>query len=590
MKVQSRKQVPLEAAQALARHLRERPEAARAEPEALAREFGLSPQFVRELLESLAVSRERTSHSERILTPMKRAFHALRLMFRSLTRQPLPFIAVTATISIASYLIIEAFLINGPDEGPLRAGSIMLQGNESLFLSFALATLVLHLACYFRHGMVRYPLFGGLICWLISAPTIMTLIWFQYPEMRIQLAPALMAIALAMLFLNAVYAFVGVGAAIWGGAWRLRQRDRERVMLTRQELLQRMFDVQERLKESEGARPPQKEKTYERFSALFNRQPWVFAVLLGLGQGLLEVVLYGGLFTGLMAGRGPLVALVSLTVFSVHFSLLLAIGFFSKATLKAIFSSWLYLAATMPPKLIPLGSFGPEAFWRELAPPSLAFGLGMALVVASVASAGARVEDRAAQDRKLTQNDPAALLAELVRLQWQLSPHTSDVCILVADAARSAEMKEMADPWTVEYSFREYQLFLERIVHAEGGSVISTAGDGAIAEFPSARDAYRAARRIQTEIEQFNRKINRLERAFRLRIGLHEGPVTGSINDVEFSAVIDIAAHIQAAAPVGGIALSKVAAEHLGDEPLAQLAEPVDGQTVYLSMRPTNDA
>jgi class 3 adenylate cyclase len=151
-------------------------------------------------------------------------------------------------------------------------------------------------------------------------------------------------------------------------------------------------------------------------------------------------------------------------------------------------------------------------------------------------------------------------------------------------------MKSLADPWTVEYSFREYQTFLEKIVHEQGGSVIATAGDGAVAEFPTVYQAYNAARRIQTEIENFNRKVNKLERAFRLRVGMHMGPVTGSINDVEFSAVIDIAAHVQGAAPIGGIALTGIVAEHLRDEPLAQLAEPVDGQTIFLSMRPTSDA
>lgn len=592
MSATERSGVPLEAAQALARHLREKPEAARRPADELAKEFGLSEEFVEELLESLTSPREAGKTRQTVLSPIKRAFYAMRVAFRSLTAQPLTFISITATLSIAAYLVVEAFVVNSPSEGPLGPERISLHGDESLFLSFAFSTMLLHVACYFRHGMVRYPLFGALICWLISAPTIMTLIWFQYPERRIELAPALMVIALVMLFLNAVYAFIGVAAAVWGGAWRLRQKDLERGKLSRQELLERMFDVQERLRATEGSATERKERAWERLSDEFNQYPWMFAVAMGMAHALLEVVLVGGFFQKLMGGgsSSPLGALIYLSLNALWFMLLVAIGFFSKTTVKAVLNSWLFVVAGLFPLLIPFGNFGYRAFLQAATPTPLAFQLGIALVIAAVASAGARVEDRAAQDRRLTQNDPAALVAELVRLQWQLSPQTSDVCVVSVDAARSAEMKSMADPWTVEYSFREYQTFLERIVHSEGGSIIATAGDGAVAEFPTADQAYNAARRIQTEIENFNRKINRLDRAFRLRVGMHMGPVTGSINDVEFSAVIDIAAHVQGSAPIGGIALTSVVAEHLKGEPLAQLAEPVDGQTIYLSMRPTSDA
>ena len=592
MNASTRSGVPLEAAQALARHLREKPEAARRPAAELAREFGLSEQFVEELLESLTSPRESGQTRQRVLTPIKKVFYWMRVVFRSLTAQPLTFVAITATLSIASYLVVEAFFVNSPSEGPLGPRNISLHGDESLFLSFALATLLLHVACYFRHGMVRYPLFGALICWLISAPTIMTLIWFQYPERRVELAPALMIIALVMLFLNAVYAFIGIAAAVWGGAWRLRQKDLERGKLPRQELLERMFDVQERLRATEGSSTQRKERAWERLSDEFNRYPWMFAVAMGMAHALLEVVLVGGFFQKLMGGgpSSPLGALVQLSLNALWFMLLVAIGFFSKTTNRAVLNSWLFVVAGLLPLLIPFGNFGYRAFLQAVAPTPFAFQLGMALIIAAVASAGARVEERAAQDKRLTQNDPAALVAELVRLQWQLSPQTSDVCVLVVDAARSAEMKSLADAWTVEYSFREYQTFLEKIVHEEGGSIISTAGDGAVSEFPAVEQAYRAAQRVQTEIENFNRKVNRLDRAFRLRVGMHMGPVTGSINDVEFSAVIDIAAHVQGSAPIGGIALTGIVAEHLKGEPLAQLAEPVDGQTIYLSMRPTSDA
>lgn len=597
MSATARPTVSIEAAQSLARHLREKPESAKAPPEELAQEFGLPPVFVREMLESLSRPRDAALTMRPVLSPVKRAVTALRQMFRRITADPMRFISVTTLVSVGSYLTLDYFIDTGPNDSPFRSESRGLQvdlgGNEAaIFLSFAMATLLLHLACYFRHGMVRHPLVGGLLTWLISAPTIMVLTWLQIEAKDNPRVPlTLIGIAIGMLVLNAIYAAIGAMAAVMGGAWRIRQKDKEQDALSRQALLERMFDIEARLKATEGAKQSGKGRLWDRWAPRFREKPWLYAIGSGLGLGLVEVLLLGVTFSA-VEGAGPpeaLVVLVRIALEAVLLLLLIGVGFFSGGTVRAIANSYLFLAAHMPPYLIPVGGYGPKAFQAMLSPGSIAFMLGLGLIVGAVATAGARVEERAAQDRRLSQNDPAALLAELVRLQWQLSPQTCDVCVMVVDAARSAEMKAMADPWAVEYSFREYQAFLEDIVHEEGGSVISTAGDGAIAEFPSTEQAFRAARKIQTRIEDFNRRVNRLDRAFRLRIGLHRGPVTGSINDVEFSAVIDIAAHIQAASPIGGIAMTGAVAPDLEAEPLAQLADAVDGQTVYLALRPTLD-
>lgn len=597
MSATARPSVSYEAAQALARHLRDKPDATSVGAGDLAREFGLPEPFVRDMLESLARPRETTITMRPVISPFKRGFQALRQMFRRVTGDPNRFISVTTLASIGAYLTLDYLIDSGPGDSPFQSQGrnvqVTLGGDESTyFLAFAMATLILHLACYFRHGMVRHPLVGGLITWLISAPTVMVLTWIQMADKTNPRVPLqLIGIAIGMLLLNGIYAALGTIAAVMGGAWRIRLKDRERDTLSRQDLLERMFDIEARLKATEGAEQGGSMRWWDRWSPRFREKTWLYALGAGLGLGLFEVLLLGVNFSGMQGAGppGPLVVLVRLAMEATMLLLLIAVGFFSGGTLRAVVNSYLFLAAHMPPFLIPVGGYGPQVFQEFLSPIAIAFQLGLGLVVAAVATAGARVEERAALDRKLSQNDPAALLAELVRLQWQLAPQTSDVCVVVVDAARSAEMKSMADPWAVEYSFREYQSFLEKIVHEEGGTVISTAGDGAIAEFPMVDTAFHAARRVQTEIESFNRKVNRLERAFRLRVGLHRGTVTGSINDVEFSAVIDIAAHVQAAAPIGGIALTGDVAEHLSSEPLAQLADPVDGQTVFLALRPTLD-
>lgn len=595
MSVKERPPVPLDAAQALARHLREKPDAVRHSAEDLAREFALPSDFVEDFLESLARPREAPPARPR-LTFLKRAFHAARLLFRRLTDRPLPFIGITAALAIYGYIALDMFVFNQPGEKALASQSgvrLDLEGSETAFLTISLTTLALHLACYFRNGMVRFPLFGGLICWLISAPTVMTIVWVDQAEKnRSHIHWALIGVALGMLVLNLIYASLGVVTSVIGGAWRIRQLDRERESLSRQTLLERMFDIQERLKSAEVVAPETPaERFVERWSGVFQKRAWLYSMLLGAGVTLTQVLLFGLVFPQrFMAGSmTPLMLLTEIATQVLWLIGIIFVAFFSKNTLRAILNSWLFVIAGLPMALIPIGPFGLKAFQEAANPASLAIGLGVALVVASVASAGAKVEARATEERRLRRNDPAALLAELVRLQWQLSPQTSDVCILSVDAARSAEMKASADPWAVEYSFREYQCFLEDVVHANGGSVLSTAGDGAVAEFPTVDQAYAAARQIQTEIESFNRRTSRLDKPFRLRVGLHMGPVAGCINDVEYSAVIDIAAHVQAAAPIGGIALTGPVAEHLRDEPLAKLADPVDGEEVYLSLRPVRD-
>ena len=96
MNVAERPEVPFEAAQALARHLQEKPEAANRPAALIAREFGLPESFVQDFLESLKETREPTAgHRPLVLAAIQKAFHILRLLFRRITSQPLSFIVLT---------------------------------------------------------------------------------------------------------------------------------------------------------------------------------------------------------------------------------------------------------------------------------------------------------------------------------------------------------------------------------------------------------------------------------------------------------------------------------------------------------------
>lgn len=148
-------------------------------------------------------------------------------------------------------------------------------------------------------------------------------------------------------------------------------------------------------------------------------------------------------------------------------------------------------------------------------------------------------------------------------------------------------MKAASDPLVAEYSFREYQEFLKMLCESNHGFVYSTAGDGAILAFQTCENAFRCAREIQTNISYFNEHVNKMTAKFRLRVGIHMGEIAGDIREVEFTEVIDIAAHVQAAAPIRGIVVTKPVAERIRNEHLIPLREPVDGYEVLLAYNPT---
>ena len=113
------------------------------------------------------------------------------------------------------------------------------------------------------------------------------------------------------------------------------------------------------------------------------------------------------------------------------------------------------------------------------------------------------------------------------------------------------------------------------------------AGDGAVVAFPDSPRAMGAARRLQTDVGRFNATLNRLPKPFRLRLGLHAGRVAGHLDDVQFTEVIDIAAHVESIAPVGGIAATAAVVTALGEEGFLPLAREVDGQAVSIALVPT---
>ncbi|MEO1688535.1 MAG: alpha/beta fold hydrolase, partial [Pseudomonadota bacterium] len=93
-------------------------------------------------------------------------------------------------------------------------------------------------------------------------------------------------------------------------------------------------------------------------------------------------------------------------------------------------------------------------------------------------------------------------------------------------------------------------------LRARNGRLFKLMGDGALAIFDSAADAMTAAARIQQAAATQAGSL-------RLRAGVHAGDVTQDGDDV-FGDAVNIAARLQAAAPPGGVLVSRLTADLAG--------------------------
>lgn len=197
-------------------------------------------------------------------------------------------------------------------------------------------------------------------------------------------------------------------------------------------------------------------------------------------------------------------------------------------------------------------------------------------VVGAAAGAGLQTVFGKVRDR-LGMKDPVQerqdLLRQLVQIQDKLKSGEQSMTFLSIDIVGSTRMKAEADPLAVEFTFNEYHRFVEMVVRKYGGRVHSTAGDGVTCAFDHPQQAFSAARNLQAGLIELNTFRNRIGVPIRLRCGVHTGTVMApdaeDVTSVNFSQVIDIAAHLQKVCPEGGVAISEAAAMYLAGGPNA---------------------
>lgn len=583
-------QVPIQAAEKLARHLRENPSDASRDTSELAEEFELPHHFVSSFVGHLrqdiseAPVRERRKDGK---SAVGGAIGFLRQLFRRATQAPVLFVFITTAIALLIGIVFSHIdLIKTMPRG------VGFQIDSLWTLLLILGVLVLHFACYFRTGMARVVFHGTVWVWLLTTSVLLVTVWLRATSSTqadaIQILLSLLVMELFSIFAAAIYACAALCFSTFGAYVRVRSGDRAEQKMGRQEQLARLFELQERLKivQSGGGR-----------AGLFEHPiaKWITArlVLVIAGSGFLGTLLsiVGRSLTYSGAERADQTGLIIFALFGLvgmgaMFIGLIAVGFFAKNLKELLVNFVIFTVASFLPVFIPLPGYGIENAANSFQPTQTSISILFTFAITLVAQLGRIIEQRAERERLLQENDPATLYGEIVKIQWRLSPSTKSVCVMVVDAAKSSAMKVGANPLEVEYTFREYQKFIAEHSTVFSGRIHSTAGDGAVVAFPSCIEAFQAARQIQTHIEQFNRGVNRLANPFRLRIGLHAGEVVAELDEVQFTAVIDVAAHIEAAAPIEGIAVSNVVAAELEDERFAALETPIDGYKVHIALVP----
>jgi len=155
--------------------------------------------------------------------------------------------------------------------------------------------------------------------------------------------------------------------------------------------------------------------------------------------------------------------------------------------------------------------------------------------------------------------------------------------ILVADIAGYSRHVGRDEEGTVS-ALRSHLRAIIPIVAEHGGHVVDTAGDGVLAEFPSAVRATEAAMAIQRRMEELDAGLPTKER-LRFRIGINVGDVVVEDANI-FGDGVNVAARLEQLAEPGGILVSGTAFDQLrgklnvpfdfaGEQPVKNISHPV---------------
>jgi adenylate cyclase len=133
--------------------------------------------------------------------------------------------------------------------------------------------------------------------------------------------------------------------------------------------------------------------------------------------------------------------------------------------------------------------------------------------------------------------------------------------ILSADVAGYSGLMEAAEAETLERLKVNRSQVFDPCIAAHGGRPVKLMGDGALVEFTSVIAAVNCALAIQEATARAEPELAEAKRIL-YRIGINLGDVIVDGDDI-YGEGVNVAARLQAMAPVGGIALSATVRDHV---------------------------
>ncbi|MCC6404047.1 MAG: adenylate/guanylate cyclase domain-containing protein [Fimbriimonadaceae bacterium] len=549
----------------LIRHLGSNPEDRDAAE--LARRFGLD-QGVVELAIERAPLPDKPPPKE--APPKVAAPNLMERFWRFCTERPGLLLAIATVVSWVYYVLLGLVRTN------VSTHSITVAVFSPIFLQFSL------------YGAMVYQLRSWkwtLLCALLLPVGLGASVAVLTPSVQ-----SLFVAASLIVTFSVIATVVYVPLATFSSYQQVRAVERAKRARTRQELIVRLLDIRERLESSGSA-------ILERPA---NPLDWVRArqwIVLPVAALVLRLVGTWTLVTVdpdrslITAQQNPGTALSPAMLLASVVAMLVQVAYSAFVFFAGYVSRSLKLAVAFALVFEVLGYvllFGPLRYMdpvRFLGSNLTGLGLSVALscVIAIAGAMASKFRDHLQNARLERENDAATLTAEMIEIEWLLRPQTRHVFAMVVDVVGSTGMKSKADPLVAEATFREYQNLLSRMAEGHGGKVHATAGDGTVLGFDECDQAMEFAAALHHALPSFNSLTNRLPDEFRIRIGIHRGEVTGDLGEVSFTSVIDVAAHIEASAPVGGTAVSGEVASLLPKEASRPLGRSVEGHEIYIT-------
>lgn len=556
----------------LVESLRSTPDLSRAGVQRLAADFDLSPRIVEELLRRGVATGE---PRKPILAILKEAVltcsRALGRVLDSVFASALPFLVLSAVVGLG-IIFLASQTVKGDSQESLRT---------AVRIATSLSVLVLHWACFYRRADFRIAAIGtGFFALLFSGFGAASALRSGFPPMFQTIPGRIVYIVSSGIVFGVFYGTAATIATTFGAMVRLREERSRRMQLSRHELLSRLFEVQERLC-CIPERTPKKRHPALRWA---RRHVALTALLLSL---LLAAINYAVAWSTNFNPTNPVNASSAMMLFGVGmFVVLIAIigllALWTDTLLKALAVGLLSTVGEFAFSFFPYpGSpTSPERILASLGSAAVLFlirvsGIGLVRLGLYLTSELSRM--RLGEDA-----DEASLIAEYLEIKRRLAAAPVTVLVLVVDAVGSTQLKEGADPLTVEFTFRSYQSWLAEIFEDHKGRSVAQTGDGAIVTFGDPDNALCAAREVLGHLEEFNRTQNRLDAPFQLRLAMHGGEVVADLDQVQFAQVIDVAAHTEKVSPTGGIAVTEPAYRALGEPRASRLSQKVDGYDVFV--------